>query len=127
MFKSTINLVGTQKLCGGEIGTDTVTMTCATSSVTITMGDNGSLLDDIFEVVVDGRTVLTSSVPVRSVSTTIALPKGRTEITIRGLAAPDGVGTYFISFSGASVVSGDALSGTDLVPGATKHFVIEVF
>ncbi len=126
VFKSKIDLIGTKQLCSSPPATAKVTMTCATSPVTITMGDNGSALDDIFEVVIGGRTVLTSNGPTRSISTTIQLPKGRTEVIMRGLAAPDGIGTYFISFSGAAVVSGDALSGTDLIPGTSKRFIIEV-
>ena len=90
------------------------------------MGDNGSALDDIYEVVINGNTVLTSSSPVRSVSKVVTLPVGRTTVLMRGLAAPDGIGTYFISFSGARFVSGDALTGSDLTPGRTKQFVIEV-
>lgn len=127
VFKSRIDIVGTKELCGGKIARANVGITCATSPVTITMGDNGAALDDIYEVLVGGRTVLTSSTPTRSVSVTIQLPKGRTDVIMRGLAAPDGIGTYFISFAGAAVVGGDALTGTDLVPGATKRFTIEVF
>jgi hypothetical protein len=90
------------------------------------MGDNGNLLDDIFEVKVDGQTVLTSSAPVRSISTTLNLPAGNHGVQMIGRAAPDGVGTYFIEFSGATVVSGDPLSGTDLTPGVVKNFTIRV-
>jgi len=95
--------------------------------VIITMGDNGALNDDIYEVVVDGESVLTSSSPVRSTSTTIQLPAGsQSQVQMLGRAAPDGIGTYFIRFSGATVISGDALSGTDLVPGAVKNYTIQV-
>jgi hypothetical protein len=126
VFKSEVTLIARRRLCGSAEAEDKVKITCATQSVTITMGDNGSALDDIYEVVVGGRTVLTSSSPVRSTSVTIQLPRGRTEILMRGLAAPDGIGTYFIGFSGAAVVGGDPLSGSDLVPGVTKRFIIEV-
>lgn len=95
--------------------------------VTITMGDNGFLNDDIYEVLVDGESVLTSSQPVRSISTTIQLPAAsQSQVQMLGRAAPDGIGTYFIRFSGAMVISGDALSGTDLVPGAVKNYTIQV-
>jgi hypothetical protein len=43
-----------------------------------------------------------------------------------GRAAPDGIGTYFISFSGAQVIGGDPTSGTDLLPGVVKRFTIAV-
>jgi hypothetical protein len=126
LFKSKIDLKGSKALCGGKVANAKISMTCATSPVTITMGDNGSALDDIYEVIVDGRTVLTSSGPIRSTSITLQLPRGRTTVTMRGLAAPDGIGTYFISFSGAAFVGGDPLSGSDLVPGTTKRFIIEI-
>jgi len=103
-----------------------VTVTCKGGSVTITMGDNGTLLDDIFEVRVDGVTVLTSSDPVVSISTTINLQAGNHSVEMIGRAAPDGIGTYFIEFSGADVVSGDPLSGDDLTPGVVKTFTINV-
>lgn len=116
----------TKDICG-TTQSKTVTVSCMTRNVTITMGDNGSLNDDIFEVRVNGVTVLTSSTPVRSTSTTIQLPAGTTaHVHMLGRAAPDGVGTYFISFSGARVIGGDQTSGTDLVPGAVKYFIIEV-
>lgn len=122
-----ITLSGQLKLCDADVATTRQTVTCGGSrDVTITMGDNGSALDDIYEVVINGSTVLTSSSPVRSVSKVVTLPIGRTTVLMRGLAAPDGIGTYFISFSGARLVSGDALTGSDLTPGRTKQFVIEV-
>lgn len=99
---------------------------CNSQPVMITMGDNGSLLDDIFEVRVNGATVLTSSVPVVTTSTTINLPPGEHSVTMLGRAAPDGVGTYFIHFSGIESYSGDALSGTDLTPGVQKNYTIVV-
>lgn len=104
----------------------TVKVSCGSRPVTITMGDNGSALDDIFEVRVEGRTVLTSSVPVTSISTTINLSVGNHGVEMIGRAAPDGVGTYFIRFSGATVISGDALSGSDLTPGVVKTYTIRV-
>jgi hypothetical protein len=119
-----ITVSGSKTLCGAA-KTGSVTVGCGTGNVTITMGDNGNLNDDIYEVIIDGRTVLTSSVPVRSTSVTVQLPVGRTTVQMRGRAAPDGVGTYFISFSGARVISGQT-SGSDLTPGRVKTFVIEV-
>jgi hypothetical protein len=104
----------------------TATVSCRSRPVTITMGDNGNLLDDIFEVKVEGQTVLTSSAPVTSISTTINLPVGDHGVQMVGRAAPDGVGTYFIQFSGATVIGGDPLSGSDLTPGVVKSFTIRV-
>jgi len=114
-----------RKICGADKERQ-VTVACETHPVTITMGDNGNLLDDIFEVQIDGQTVLTSSIPVQTISTTIDLAPGDYLVLMIGRAAPDGVGTYFISFSGASVIGGDPLSGIDLTPGVVKTFMIRV-
>lgn len=102
-----------------------VDVNCAVRPVTITIGDNGSLLDDIFEASVGDQT-LTSSNPVRSTSKVFELPVGEHTVLLSGRAAPDGVGTYFISFQGATVVSGAAQSGSDLTPGVTKSYRIRV-
>ena len=123
-FPGFVEVTGAKVICG-DLKSDKVKVNCEGRQVTITMGDNGSLNDDIFEVSIGGRTILTSSVPVRSVSTTVDLPLGRTTVVMSGRAAPDGIGTYYIQFSGATVVSGQT-SGEDLVPGVRKTFVIEV-
>ncbi|HWS56060.1 MAG TPA: PKD domain-containing protein [Pyrinomonadaceae bacterium] len=103
-----------------------VTISCRSRPVTITIGDNGSANDDIYEVRIKGQTVLTSSVPVRSISTTVNLAAGDHTVEMIGRAAPDGIGTYFIQFSGATVVGGAPLSGDDLTPGVVKTFTIRV-
>jgi PKD repeat protein len=105
---------------------ETATVACESKPVTITEGDNGNLNDDIFEVQIAGETVLTSSVPVRAVSTTVELAPGDHTVQMIGRAAPDGVGTYYISFSGATVIGGDPLTGIDLTPGVVKTFYIRV-
>lgn len=120
-----VTFTATRELCDEE-QQKTVTVTCRSRSVTITMGDNGTALDDIYEVRIQGQTVLTSSVPVRSISTTVNLPAGDHLIEMLGRAAPDGIGTYFIQFSGATVIGGAPLSGTDLTPGVVKTFLIRV-
>lgn len=123
---STVNLTATKDICG-KTQTQASAVQCASGNVTIIIGDNGSLNDDIFEVRIDGQTVLTSSSPTRGVSTTVNLPAGDTTVQMIGRAAPDGIGTYYIQFSGDVVsVSGDALSGTDLTPGRVKTYVISV-
>jgi hypothetical protein len=114
-----------RQLCD-ETQTKTVKISCQTRPVTITMGDNGNALDDIFEVRIQGQTVLTSSAPVRSISTTVNLVIGDHTVEMIGRAAPDGIGTYFIQFSGATVIGGAPLSGSDLTPGVVKAFTIRV-
>jgi len=63
---------------------------------------------------------------VRSISTTVNLVVGDHTVEMIGRAAPDGIGTYFIQFSGATVISGAPLSGSDLTPGVVKTFTIRV-
>lgn len=122
----TVGFVASKSICGTQRATQAV-VSFGLRSVTITMGDNGSLLDDIFAVEIEGQTVLTSSVPVVATSTVVQLPVGDHEVIMRGLAAPDGIGTYYIQFNGASVLAGSsATSGTNLVPGTFKTFQIRV-
>ena len=111
--------------CGGPLAGSTH-IKIGEVPVTVTMGDNGSLLDDIFEVLINDQTILTSSVPVRSVSTTIQMSIGDHTIQMRGLAAPDGVGTYFIDVDGAELAGGPPTSGIDLVPGVTHTWTLRV-
>lgn len=112
--------------CSGELRGE-VTIKCGElKQVTITMGDNGPANDDIFEVVVNGDSVLTSSAPVRSVSTTITMPVGRHSLQMRGLAAPDGIGTYFISVSGGRLEGGPPLSGSNLTAGTVFTWTLVV-
>ena len=125
VFNGNVTIVGQFNICG-KVQTQSVNISCQVNAVTITMGDNGSATDDIFEVRVDGVTVLTTSSPVTRTSTTLQLSQGQHRVEMLGRAAPDGIGTYFISFSGAAVVSGPALSGSDLVPGVVKTWIIEV-
>ncbi|HEX3552752.1 MAG TPA: dockerin type I domain-containing protein [Thermoanaerobaculia bacterium] len=120
-----VTFTATRQICD-EPKEKKASVTCQGRPVTITMGDNGPANDDIFEVRVEGKTVLTSNVPVRSVSTTINLQVGDYTVEMIGRAAPDGIGTYFIAFSGATVIGGDPLSGTDLTPGVVKTFLIRV-
>lgn len=120
-----VTFTATRPICG-EQSQKTVTVTCRSRQVTITMGDNGTANDDIYEVRIQGQTVLTSSVPVRSISTTVNLAVGDHVVEMLGRAAPDGIGTYFIQFSGATVIGGAPLSGSDLTPGVVKTFLIRV-
>lgn len=119
-------LMGSLTGCGGLIQGELEVNCGELVMVTITMGDNGLLLDDIFEVVVDGESVLTSSVPVTSISTTIELTTGDHVLQMKGLAAPDGVGTYFINVSGGFLTGGPSLSGIDLTAGTVFTWTLVV-
>jgi hypothetical protein len=98
----------------------------AKANVKITIGDNGAALDDIYEARIDGVTVLTSSVPVTSISTTVQLAAGQHTLLLIGRAAPDFIGTYFMEIEGATVLSGPPLSGENLTAGTVFTYVIEV-
>lgn len=135
--QSTFTVSGSKELCfkkagffsipSREVKSASVDISCGSKDVIITMGDNGAANDDIYEIIYNGVSILTSSEPVRSTSVTIQLPPGNHTILMRGRAAPDGIGTYFISFSGATVLPGSSpTSGSDLTPGVTKTFLIEV-
>lgn len=106
--------------------TKSIDVSCGTTDVTIEMGDNGPALDDIFEVRIDGQSVLTSNAPVRSVTTSKALSRGQHQLQMVGLAAPDGIGTYFIRVTGATLSGGPALSGTNLTAGTVFSWILEV-
>ncbi|MHC4895409.1 MAG: hypothetical protein ACYTFV_19150, partial [Planctomycetota bacterium] len=122
----TVELQGSVPLCG-QVATKKVIVECGDLvPVTITMGDNGSLTDDIFEVVIDGDSVLTSSSPVVSISTVVDLAPGDYTFQMKGLAAPDGIGTYFVSVSGGVLSGGPPLSGSDLIAGAVFTWNLNV-
>lgn len=117
-------IIASKGLCRFQ-AVKTETVICGGTDVTVTFGDNGSLLDDIFAVEIGGQSFASNN-PVRSQSGMVTLPSGSEQVVImRGLAAPDGVGTYFIRFTGATVLSGQT-SGSDLARGTTKRFVIRV-
>ena len=123
---TTATLKVTLDLCSeprsGEIG-----ITCGeTQSVTFTIGDNGSALDDIFQLRVDGVVVLTSSVPVTSTSTTIELTVGDHLVQMDGLAAPDGISTYFINVVGGTLTNGPPQSGSNLTAGTSFQWTLVV-
>ncbi len=119
-------LQGSAPICGDTQRVQ-VSARCQATDVTITWGDNGTANDDIYELSIPAiGFTRTTSQPVTSISATVTLAPGDYEVRLIGRAAPDGIGTYFISFSGASVISGDALSGRDLTPGRVKTYTIRV-
>lgn len=122
---SEVTVYGFREICGSAYGS-AAQIQCNFGNVTITMGDNGTALDDIFAVFIDGEQVLTSNVPVTSTSTTVSLDSGDHSLEMWGLAAPDNVGTYFISITGATATFGTFDTGTDLVPGVVKSWTLTV-
>ena len=73
--------------------------------------------------------------PTTAVSTVVTLAPGTYSLRMRGLAAPDMIGTYFVSISGgSSTLSGPGgcgasctfASGTDLNAGTTFFWTLTV-
>jgi len=63
---------------------------------------------------------------VRNICTSLNLTAGNHTVQMIGRAAPDGIGTYFITFTGATVVSGPPLSGSNLSAGTMFTWTINV-
>jgi len=113
--------------CNGQLLSSSASVSCGNEDVVFTIGDNGPALDDIFELRVDGVSILTSSVPVRSISETVSLSLGIHGVEMIGRAAPDGIGTYFLNVSGADFLSGGPpLSGSNLNAGVVFSWQIDV-
>ncbi|PMH74624.1 hypothetical protein BCU59_02320 [Vibrio cyclitrophicus] len=93
-------------------------VTIAQNNIQITVCDNGSAKDDNFALDVNNQRVGQTQTTKSKYCFTfpITLSVGQHTASLSGLDAPDGVGTYSITFNGASSVSGDSLSGSDLEP-----------
>ena len=97
--------------------------------VTITVCDNGALKDDAFALYVNSlyKGTMVATPGNYCDSYPLNLPTGTTHTArLLGVEAPDAIGTYSISFTGASNLTGDARSGGDLVPGVSKYYTFEV-
>lgn len=111
---------------GNQISNE-VQFEVSTVSVSINFGDNGTANDDTFALFVNGTLIHSMPSPTRSAGPfDLDLVPGEHNVTLRGITAPDDIGTYFISFSGVTVLSGDPLTGDDLTAGVEKHYVIQV-
>jgi lipopolysaccharide export system protein LptA len=118
---------------GGRIWMDgEVYYEVAGTNVTITVWDSGSAKDDAFKLLVDGvdcGDMVATSWSSYSRSWNIQLsPRAEPyRVDLRGVAAPDGIGTYSISFTGATLTSPSApTTGNDLTPGVVRTFWIVV-
>ena len=95
----------------------------------ITVCDNGSAKDDNFALDVNnqriGQTQTTNSK--YCFTFPITLSEGLHKAALSGLDAPDGIGTYSITFNGVSSVLGDSLSDSDLEPNTPpKEYIFIV-
>lgn len=100
-------------------------LTVLKSDISISFGDNGSANDDTFALFVNGQLIHSMNAPARSVGPFEIdnLKAGVVHtIQLRGITAPDAVGTYYINFSGKDIdsIEGDSYTGTDLTAGASK-------
>lgn len=97
-------------------------------NVVIDFGDNGSANDDTFGLYVDSRLIHAMPAPTRSAGPfSLQLTPGLHNVMLRGITAPDEVGTYFISFSGDILsLTGDPATGSDLTAGVEKHWTLDV-
>jgi hypothetical protein len=107
---------------------NTVTFEVVEGEVKITVSDWGGLKDDAFALYVDGKYIGTMYASPSDYSDTysMSLSVGTHTAMLLGVEAPDNVGTYGISFQGVENVTGDPLSGTDLVPGVKKYYTFTV-
>jgi hypothetical protein len=96
--------------------------------VSIRIGDTGTTLDDTFGLYVDGQHIHSMLLPVYVVGPfRLALAEGLHEVVLRGITAPDAIGTYTIELTGhVANVQGDALYGDDLYAGVEKRWTITV-
>jgi len=97
-------------------------------NIDILFGDNGSDNDDTFGLFVNSHLIHAMPAPTRNAGPfSVTLEPGLHTITLRGITAPDDVGTYFITVSGDVLnLSGDPQSGEDLTAGVEKHWTLEV-
>lgn len=91
-------------------------------------GDNGDLLDDVFQLRVNGQIVRNDPLAKRVIGPIeVALTEGQHIVELIGIEADDGIGTYYIDFSGDVLsVSGDLLEGRDLLQEDVKVFYLDV-
>jgi PKD repeat protein len=102
--------------------------TVISGSLLVTFGDCGSVTDDTFALFVDGTLIHSMSSPAISVGPfEINLPEGPHNVVLRGITAPDEIGTYCIDFAGAiENVQGASTYGDDLTAGVEKHWVVTI-
>ena len=106
---------------------NSVPFTVESGTVQVTFGDNGAATDDTFALYVDGKLIHSMAAPAYAVGPfTIALTPGIHEARLRGITAPDAIGTYYISISGdIQMLSGDPTSGSDLTAGVEKSWLFK--
>lgn len=97
--------------------------------ITISYGDNGNLLDDSFQVVLDGRVVSESDTSRRNHRVTVPTEPGQRELSLIGITVPDNRATYYICLSSnVEVVRGEPSASVDFDEGDqfSTHLLIHV-
>lgn len=111
-------------------GTETryTPFTLSENRLLVRFGDNGNKADDKFGFWLDNKQTGLMTTGSRMVDITSQIQPGTYIAELKGIEAPDDIGTYYICFSdNVSIETGsNALSGRDLVREATKSFKIKV-
>lgn len=101
---------------------------CTTSPCTdveINIYDSGSDLDDVFGLEIVGS-FYGETDPGGSKTWVVPMVSGNTyQMNVYGVGIPDGVGTYTVTLTNATVLNGPPLSGDDLDDGITFSWDIE--
>ncbi len=107
---------------------NSVTFIQVGNEVIFDFGDNGSANDDTFALFVDGFLIHSMPSATRHAGPiSLHLAEGQHSVMLRGITAPDEIGTYFINVKGNVLnITGDPQTGKDLTAGVEKHYVIEV-
>lgn len=98
------------------------------AKVRVRVCDNGAAKDDAYALYVNGlyQGTMYASRADYCDDYPVNLQPGQHNAMLLGIEAPDSIGTYSISFSGVTGLTGSATSGSDLVPGVRKFYNFNV-
>lgn len=108
---------------------DSTSIVISESTITFTFGDNGNVIDDSFQVSIDGEIIDETTPGQRKKTNTVTTEQGEHDITITGITVPDQRATYYICFSNnVEVVSGQTNGKIDFAVGTqfSKNLKIKV-
>jgi len=105
-----------------------VVFTVTEGKIKFILCDNGNRKDDAYAFYVDGKLegTLYSKTSLFCKTFNLNLPVGDHFAMLLGLEAPDSIGTFNVQTIGINNVSGDPLTGRDLVPGVKKSYYFSV-
>jgi murein DD-endopeptidase MepM/ murein hydrolase activator NlpD len=97
------------------------------ASGSITVGDNGLLADDAFQVFLDNISIGSTAIGASNVLAVNNLIPGNHSLRIRAIVAPDNIGTYEIRLNdGLTFLGGGTLTSGKLSEGSFATFTIVV-